>query len=143
VTLATRPFYDGIFTPWLGVTDLGRSISWYQEMLALRLIFRADDVGWAELATPTPNAAIGLYRVDHPLGAGGATPTLGVTDLARERARLQAKGVLFGGHDRVIEGLVAFASFYDPDGNPLMFCQVLHEPRDADEPVGRAHGGSS
>jgi catechol 2,3-dioxygenase-like lactoylglutathione lyase family enzyme len=130
----TGPAYDGLFTPWVPVTDLTRSISWYQQVLNLRLIFRADQIGWAELGTETPGAVVGLFRTGedaprHTESAGGATLTFGVTDLESERKRLADLGVEFGRYDRVIPSLISFVSFADPDGNLLMFCQVLHSPR--------------
>jgi CreA protein len=128
------PAYDGLFTPWVPVADLDQSISWYQQVLNLRLIFRADQIGWAELGTETPGAVVGLFRTDadgspQAESARGATLTFGVTDLESERKRLAGLGVEFGRHDRVIPSLISFVSFADPDGNPVMFCQVLHSPR--------------
>lgn len=131
------PRYDGLFTPWVPVSDLVRSIEWYEQVLNLKLMFCADQIGWAELRTETPGAVIGLFRM--PPGALGAqsgpasTLTFGVRDLPAERNRLQSLGIQFGPYDQVIDGLIAFVSFVDPDGNPLMFCQVLHSPRTEDE----------
>ena len=148
------PTYDGLFTPWVPVTDLDRSISWYEQVLNLELVFRADQIGWAELRTATPGAVIGLFRTGAAApaagsGPPGATLTLGVRDLQAERKRLADLGVEFGQYDRVIESLIAFVSFADPDGNPLMFCEVLHSPRAEDEvqwrpsgPAGSGPGGA-
>jgi catechol 2,3-dioxygenase-like lactoylglutathione lyase family enzyme len=136
---AAGPNYDGLFTPWVPVADLDRSVAWYQQVLHLELVFQADQIGWAELRTPTPGAVIGLFRTgpDGPRPTAGppqaATLTFGVTDLASERRRLAGLDVEFGQYDQVIESLIAFVSFADPDGNPLMFCEVLHSPRAAGE----------
>ncbi len=132
------PQYDGLFTPWVPVSDLGRAVDWYVRVLNLKLVFHADEIGWAELATATPGAVLGLYRLPGPLpeggcGPGGATMTFGVQDLESERVRLEGLDVKFGEYDRVIDSLISFVSFEDPDGNPLMFCQVLHSPRAEDE----------
>ncbi|MEU8819325.1 VOC family protein [Actinoplanes sp. NPDC048796] len=124
------PQYDGIFTPWLAVTDMDRSIEWYQRVLGFEIEFRADDkVGWCEFVTPTKDVYLGLYRMPGVAPGGGAMPTFGVRDLAAERARLTEMGVRIQGPDQVIPDLISFLTFLDPDGNALMFCQVLHEPR--------------
>ncbi|MFB7719002.1 MULTISPECIES: VOC family protein [unclassified Nocardia] len=128
-THAARPVYDGIVTPWLTVSDLRRSIEWYQSNLGLEVLFRADEIGWCELSTDTENVAVGLWQADSGFGRGGAMLTFGVRDLIAEKARLQARGVEFGQPAWMYEGLVAMETFFDPDGNPIMFCQVLHEPR--------------
>jgi predicted enzyme related to lactoylglutathione lyase len=127
-----RPAYDGIVTPWLTVTDLGRSIDWYQRMLGLKTLFRADEIGWCELSTDTANVAVGLWQSPTGSGRGGAMLTFGVRDLAAEKKRLQDLGVEFGQPAWTVEGLIAMETFFDPDGNPLMFCQVLHAPRDGE-----------
>jgi predicted enzyme related to lactoylglutathione lyase len=126
----TRPSYDGILTPWLAVTDLKRSIAWYEEMLGLKMLFEAEGLGWCELSTDTKDVAIGLWETTSGFGRGGAMMTFGVHDLQAEKTRLQGMGVEFGQPAWTVEGLIAMETFFDPDGNPLMFCQVLHPPRD-------------
>lgn len=124
------PAYDGILTPWLTVTDLSRSIEWYQKILGLKVLFRADEIGWCELSTDTKDVAVGLWQSATGGGHGGAMMTFGVHDLPAEKLRLEAMGVEFGQPAWTVEGLIAMETFFDPDGNPLMFCQVLHPPRD-------------
>ncbi|WP_051854743.1 VOC family protein [Streptomyces sp. NRRL B-1347] len=123
------PSYDGVLTPWIGVTDLAKSVAWYEDMLGLKVEYTLDEVGWCELGTGVARVALGLYRMDEVNAAGGATLTFGVLDLDRERARLEERGVRFEGPTKVIPGTLRMASFRDPDGNPLMFCQVLGTPR--------------
>lgn len=125
----TIPRYDGVMTPWVGVSDLDKSIGWYAENLGFEVEFRADEIGWCELRTATPRVFVGLYVMAAPPGAGGATLTFNVEDLDVERDRLEGNGVRFGGPTVTVEGLIKRAGFFDPDGNPLMFCQVLHPPR--------------
>nr|ASA49555.1 hypothetical protein [Actinoallomurus sp.] len=125
----TAPKYDGIMTPWVGVSDLDKAIRWYEENLGFEVEFRADEIGWCELKTATPNVYVGLYVMTPPPGSGGATLTFNVEDLDLERRRLEENGVRFEGPTVRVDGLIARASFTDPDGNPLMFCQVLHPPR--------------
>ncbi len=62
---------------------------------------------------------------------GGATLTFGVKDIDAAREQVEAKGVRFDGPTREIEGLVKLATFYDPDGNTLMFYEGLGAPQGA------------
>ncbi|MEM8587772.1 MAG: hypothetical protein AAGG65_06885 [Pseudomonadota bacterium] len=48
-----------------------------------------------------------------------------MNDLEAERARLEAAGVTFDGRTIEIPHRAKFATFYDPDGNPLMLSQKL------------------
>lgn len=41
------------------------------------------------------------------------------------RAQLETKKVKFDGEIQTIEGMVALATFFDPDGNQLMLAQHL------------------
>lgn len=123
------PAYDGVLTPWIGVTDLAVSVAWYEEMLNLEVEYTLEDIGWCELGTGVPRVALGLYRMDEVDGTGGATLTFGVRDLERERARLEERGVRFDGPTKTIPGTLKMATFRDPDRNPVMFCEVLGTPR--------------
>ncbi|MCD7445172.1 VOC family protein [Streptomyces lincolnensis] len=123
------PEYDGSFTPWLGVRDLHKSISWYSEKLGLEVSFLAEEAGWCELGIGAEHVFVGLYRMDSPGGTGGATLTFGVRDLDRERARLERLGVSFDGPTTAIPGLVSIATFRDLDNNPVMFSQPLRAMR--------------
>ena len=123
-----RPRYDGIFTPWIYVRDTAAAAAWYSRVLGLEAEFRLDGHGWYELGTGIDRVAIGLHQAGHgPLG--GATLTLGVIDLDAELSRLEELGVSLDGPVTTIPGMIKMASFHDPDGNPLMLCQVLRTPR--------------
>lgn len=61
-------------------------------------------------------------------GAGGAVLTWSVEDIDASRAVIEAKGVRFDGETRTLPGLVKLATFFDPDGNVMMFAQSLMAP---------------
>ncbi len=106
------------------VTNLEASVKWYTEVLGFELLYSMDEMGWAEVKSAVPGVNIGLSQVeDHK--AGGATPTFSVKDLASARASLEGQGVAFDGETITIAGMVALATFFDPDGNSLMFSQTL------------------
>ncbi len=118
--------YTKELTLAMSVTNLDASIQWYTEVLGFELLYKLDELGWAEVKTPVPGVNVGLSQVeDHKVG--GPTPTFGVEDIAAARKTLEGKGVSFDGETRTIEGMVALATFFDPDRNSLMLFEGLNE----------------
>ena len=117
--------YDGGLTCSMGVTDLERSLGWYQRVLGFQLLYRRDDIAWCELTTGVDKVNVGLSERQEAGGAGGATLTFGVTDIDAAKAALDAKGVRQDGPIQEIPGMVRLLTFYDPDDNALMFYQDL------------------
>ncbi len=112
-------------TASMGVTDLDRAIDWYGRVLGFALLYRVDDIAWAELRTATPGVNVGLGQVDKVAQGGGATNVWSVADIDAAQAHLDAHGVQQDGPVRVIDGLVKLLTFYDPDGNAMMFAESL------------------
>jgi catechol 2,3-dioxygenase-like lactoylglutathione lyase family enzyme len=117
------PDYKGDITLSCSVTNLDESLAWFSEMLGFELVFRADEAGWAEVASPTADVTIGLGQNEAVNGGGGTTPVFGVVDIAAARAELEGKGVRFDGETVEIPGMVKLATFFDPDGNAYMFAE--------------------
>ncbi len=68
---------------------------------------------------------VGLSQIETvPLG-GGATIVFGVADIDVAKAQLDARGVRQDGDIQVIPDMVKLLTFYDPDGNAMMFSQSL------------------
>jgi catechol 2,3-dioxygenase-like lactoylglutathione lyase family enzyme len=121
--------YDGGLTIAFETADLSRSIAWYQDVLGFTMLYKVDEIGWAEMATETAGGRVnfGLSQVEKPKTGGGVVPTLGVKDIAKARANLEAKKVRFDGATREYPGMVKLATFFDPDGHPLMLFQDLSQ----------------
>lgn len=117
--------YTGGLTCSISVTDMKRSIAWYQDALGFKLLYQVDEIGWCELATEIPKVNVGLSQVEQAGGKGGATLTFGVADIDAARKQLEAKMVRFDGPTQTIEGMVRLATFFDPDGTALMLFQDL------------------
>ena len=120
--------YDGGLTCSLGVTDLDRSLAFYRDLLGFSLLYRRDDIAWCELQTATEKVNVGLAAREEAGGAGGATLTFGVRDIEAAKAELDRHQIRQDGPVQEISGLVRLLTFFDPDGNALMFYQ---EPTDA------------
>ncbi len=123
--MASSLGFDGGLTCALRVTDLDRSIAWYEQTLSCNMLFRLDEIGWCELSTEVARVNIGLSNVEKAGGEGGATLTFGVKDIETARKQLEEKDVRFDGPTQVIEGMVKLATFFDPDDNALMLYQDL------------------
>ena len=117
--------FDGGLTCSIGVTSLDRAIPWYQEIFGAELGYRMDDLAWCELLSPVARVSIGLSQVETVPQGGGATLTFGVIDLDAAKAALDAANVRQDGGIIEIPGMVRLLTFYDPDGNVLMFYQDL------------------
>jgi catechol 2,3-dioxygenase-like lactoylglutathione lyase family enzyme len=117
--------YAGHMTAAIGVSDMERSRSWFQELLGFEPIYTLVEWGWCELRTPIPGVNLGIGQEETLTPQGGATLTFGVTDIAAARAHLERNGVRFDGATREIEGMVRLAIFYDLDGNSFMLAQRL------------------
>jgi predicted enzyme related to lactoylglutathione lyase len=124
--MASSLNYDKGLTCALNVKDLKAAIAWYQDVLGFKLQYQLDEMGWCELETEVPGVNVGLSQVEDEIaGSGGATLTFGVHDIDAARASLEGQGVRFDGPTREIPEMVKLATFYDPDGNVLMFYQGL------------------
>jgi catechol 2,3-dioxygenase-like lactoylglutathione lyase family enzyme len=101
------------------VTDLERSIRFYEETLGLART--PGVVGWPEFETGN----VSLYLVDPTnIGQEFAGPhtahiALRVPNVEEARRELEGKGVAFRG-ETLDTGVCHMAFFHDPDGNALM-----------------------
>lgn len=123
--MASGVDFDGGLTCAMQCSDMKKSIAWYQDILGFKLLYQLDDMGWCELQTPVDKVAVGLSQVEKPEVKGGATLTFGTKDIDAARAALEAHKVRFDGETITIPDMVRLATFFDPDGNKLMFYQDL------------------
>lgn len=115
---------ENTITIAISVRDRHASAKWYAEKLGFDVLYHADDVGWSELQTMTEGVTLGLGEQAEP-NPGNAVPVFGISDIKAARSALEGAGVRFDGETEVIEGMVATATFYDPDGNALMLAEDL------------------
>lgn len=108
----------------VGVTSLDASIGWYERVMLCTLLYRADEIGWCELATPMAGVHIGLSQLESVVQGGGATNVFEVADIDAAKAHLDAQGVRQDGDIQHVPGMVRLLTFYDPDGNAFMFSQA-------------------
>ena len=119
--------YDGGLTCSIQVADLDQSIKWYSDVLGFKLLYKVDEIAWAELATEIKGVNVGLGQVESPAKLSGTKLTFGVKNIDAARKLMEQKKVRFDGPTQEIPGMVKLATFFDPTGNALMFYQDLQK----------------
>ena len=117
--------WDGEGTAALAVSDYGRSLAWYRDVLGFDVVFELEAWGWAQLQSPVDGLLIGIGQSEEVKEGGGATITFRVKDIEAARAYLEGEGVRFDGEISQVEDMVRLTTFYDPDGNAFMLAQQL------------------
>jgi predicted enzyme related to lactoylglutathione lyase len=104
-----------IASVWLPVSDIGRAVGFYRDVLGLEVVDHDGD--WAEVTAG--DQKIGLNAHESPAGSGGAVIAFAVDgELDQTVQDLTAAGVAFS--DGISDhpwGRIA--AFTDPDGNDL------------------------
>jgi catechol 2,3-dioxygenase-like lactoylglutathione lyase family enzyme len=118
--------FNGEVTLSVAVRDRKAAAAWYAQHLGFELLYDRADISWCEMSTPVPGMHVGFADREEPR-VGGPVPVLGVEDLARARAELEAAGVRFDGPNIEHDGLVKLATFYDPDGHAWMLYEAPAE----------------
>lgn len=106
------------------VTDHKASAQWYCEKLGCEVVFENDDLGMSYLSAPIPNVWLDLSQVEKVTN-GGPALVWGVAGADAARESIESQGVKFDGPNRSFGGMVRLATFFDPDGNTLMFYENL------------------
>ena len=119
--------FDGGLTLSMTVSDLDQAIEWYRDTLGLELIYKVDEIAWAEMKSPVERVNIGLGAGEEKARSGNTVPTFGVSDIAASKAHLEGKGVRLDGDIQEYPGMVKLLTFYDRDDNALMLYQDLSE----------------
>lgn len=116
--------FSGKLVCSVSVSDHQRSAAWYVENLGFGVVFASPEMGMSYLSTAVANVWLDLSQVEKPEVKGPAL-VWGVDSVDAARAELEAKGVRFDGPTREFGGMVKLATFFDPDGNTLMFYENL------------------
>lgn len=104
------------------VTDLRAAQRWYEAVLGVD----APDLEPVQGVVEYQVGGAWLQLSEAGDGPGGSTVRLGVPDVHEQRARLVGLGVE-GGDVEVVDGVIAWWDFCDPDGNRLSLYTLLAE----------------
>ncbi len=107
---------------WFWVTDMDRSVRFYEDQLGLGLRVRHGDE-WAELEAGAIH--IGLHGSRGGNAPHGGTAVFRVDDLDLAKTALEQRGVAFEEHLGEVPGIARYASFDDPDGNSMQLIEYV------------------
>ena len=111
----------------VAVSDYGRSLAWYRDVLGFEVQYELTEYGWCELTTPYDfNIGLGQAETVTP---GTVVPTFGVQDIDETIEYLRSHDVKTEDWHEVPD-MVRLATFWDPDGNPWMLAQPLDQKSD-------------
>jgi len=100
--------------------DMDRAVAFYGDVLGLELVSRAGD-GWAEFRAGPVRLA--LHGTEESRLPPGGTIVFRVDDLDDATSTLRQRGAVFDGHEAEVPGVGRFATFHDPDGNPVQLIE--------------------
>lgn len=103
---------------WTG--DMDRAVAFYGEVLGLAVLHRAGNE-WAEFEGGSVRLA--LHGTEEGSLPASGTVVFRVDDLDEARWSLEQRGVAFDGHESEVPGFARFATFHDPDGNPVQLIE--------------------
>jgi catechol 2,3-dioxygenase-like lactoylglutathione lyase family enzyme len=107
------------------VSDMERAVTFYQDVLGLRLLYRTGD-DWAQFeAGPVQ---LGLHAAGQGENRAGGTVAFRVDDLDASRIALAARGISFTPEGGGQGGEPRFVEFRDPDGNVLGLLEYPQDP---------------
>jgi catechol 2,3-dioxygenase-like lactoylglutathione lyase family enzyme len=102
--------------------DMDRAVAFYETVLGLPVSSRSGDE-WAEFRAGPIRFA--LHRTEDTSVSPSGTVVFRVPDLDEARWSLEQRGVVFDGHESEVPAVARFATFHDPDGNPVQLIEYL------------------
>jgi catechol 2,3-dioxygenase-like lactoylglutathione lyase family enzyme len=105
--------------------DMDRAVAFYGTVLGLPVSSRSGDE-WAEFQAGPIRLA--LHRTEDTSVPPSGTVVFRVPDLDEARWSLEQRGVMFDGHESEVPSVARFATFRDPDGNPVQLIEYLARP---------------
>ena len=111
---------EGIDHVYYWTRDMDRAVTFYGDVLGLPVAHRSGDE-WAEFQAGPVRLA--LHGTEEPSLPTSGTVVFRVDDLDEARWALQERGVVFDAHESEVPGFARFATFHDPDGNPVQLIE--------------------
>jgi len=100
--------------------DMDRAVAFYTDVVGFPLV-RREGGGWAELEAGGVRFALHAWRDEGSAPSG--TVVLRVEDLDEARWTLEDRGAVFDEFVGEVAGFARFATFRDPDGNPVQIIE--------------------
>jgi catechol 2,3-dioxygenase-like lactoylglutathione lyase family enzyme len=100
--------------------DMDRAVGFYTDVVGWPLV-RREGNEWAELDAGSVRFA--LHHSKEESAAASGTVVLGVDDLDAARWTLEERGAVLDAFVGEVAGFARFATFRDPDGNPIQIIE--------------------
>jgi catechol 2,3-dioxygenase-like lactoylglutathione lyase family enzyme len=100
--------------------DMDRAVGFYADVVGLPLV-RREGNEWAELDAGSVRFA--LHHSKEESAAASGTIVLRVDELDAARWTLEERGAVFDAFVGEVAGFARFATFRDPDGNPIQIIE--------------------
>jgi predicted enzyme related to lactoylglutathione lyase len=114
----------------LHVKDWEGAKKFYRELLGWPILYSNDEMGWEEYGEGT-SGHVAISRWDDPATmpkpSKSTVLVLTVEDVFKTTDELRARGVKCE-DAKVIPGVVAYGTFYDPEGNCIQFAAETPPP---------------
>jgi predicted enzyme related to lactoylglutathione lyase len=113
---------------WMSVKNLKEAVSFYTEVIGLKLMEMDEKYGWAELQGHEGGARLGLAQISNEgnlFAEKNAIVTMTVENLDKACAELKQKGASCVGPVEEVEGHVRLQMVQDKDGNRFQLVQKL------------------
>jgi catechol 2,3-dioxygenase-like lactoylglutathione lyase family enzyme len=78
--------WEGESTAALAVSDYWKALSWYRDVLGMKVVFELESWGWAQLQSSVDGLLIGIGQSEEVKTGGGTTLTFTVKDIEAARA---------------------------------------------------------
>ena len=114
---------------WIVVKDVKAAVSYYTDIVGLKLMEFNEQYGWAELEGHEGGARLGIAQENpqEKITAGqNAVVTFSVENLEKVKAEMVKKGAKCEGDVIEIPGHVKMQTLSDLDGNHFQICELLH-----------------
>ena len=114
---------------WIVVKDVKAAVSYYTDIVGLKLMEFNEQYGWAELEGHEGGTRMGIAQENpqEKITAGqNAVITFTVEDLEKVKAEMVKKGAKCEGDVIEIPGHVKMQTLSDLDGNRFQICELLH-----------------
>lgn len=114
----TEPVVGDLDQIYYWTRDMNAAVAFFRDVVGLTLI-RREGEGWAEFDAGPVRLA--LHRSDDPPASG--TAVFRVEDLDTARRALEQRGAVFDEFVGEAGGFARFATFRDPDGDPVQIIE--------------------
>ncbi len=114
---------------WIVVKDIKNAVSYYTNVVGLKLVEFHEEFGWAELEGYEGGTRLGIAQEnpqEHVKAGTNAVITFTVADLEEAKQELLKKGAKCQGDIIEVPGHVKMQTVIDNDGNCFQLCELVH-----------------